>query len=82
MEQARNIPTAILEFYQYRLANGPEKFYIGDLQYYVAARMPEINQDSVDRVLRRLRLQNKINYVVLNRNASLYQVLPVSEGNA
>ena len=82
MEQARNIPAAILEFYQYRLANGPKKFNIGELQYYVAARMPEINQDSVDRVLRKLRLQNKVNYVVLNRNARFYQVLPVSEGNA
>jgi len=79
MEQAKKISTAVTEFYQERLTYSPE-FNLGELQSYAAARVPEINLDSIDRILRKLRQKNLVNYVVLNRNKSLYQALPVAQG--
>jgi len=85
MEQAKKISTAVLEFYQDRLVAKniawSGKFDIGELRAYVVARVVT-KEDSVDRVLRKLRKQNKLNYVVLNRNASIYQVLPLPQGNS
>jgi len=72
-ERARvysRIAPIIMEFYrEYTGAT----FHMEDLRRYVISRAPEIAPDSPSRILRELRLENRLNYVVLSRYESLYQ---------
>ena len=52
-------------------------FHAEELRDYVIARVPETAPDSPGRILRELRLQGLLNYVVINRRQSLYQFRPV-----
>lgn len=64
------IAPIILEFYR---GHAGQMFRMEQLRRYVISRVPEIAPDSTSRILRELRLENRINYVVLNRRQSLYQ---------
>lgn len=64
------IAPIILTFYR---EHAGEMFRMEQLRRYVISRAPEIAPDSPSRILRELRLDNRINYVVLNRRQSLYQ---------
>jgi hypothetical protein len=61
-----------------RLANGG-MFHLGDLvAAVVRIRGTGSNASSVDRVLRILRAEGVLNYRVLDRSRSLYEILPVT----
>ena len=72
-ERARvygRIAPIIMAFYRNHTG---ETFHMEDLRRYVIAHAPEIAPDSPSRILRELRLENRLNYVVLSRYESLYQ---------
>lgn len=69
---SRIAPT-ILEF---RVACSSGTFHVEDLRRYVLQRVPAIAPDSPGRILRELRLNGLVDYVVINRRASLYQFRP------
>lgn len=52
-------------------------FNMTDLVAHVTAMMPFIAPDSPSRILRELRRQGRVDYVVVNRAASLYRVVAV-----
>jgi hypothetical protein len=47
-------------------------FHAEDLRQYVLELAPEIAPDSPGRILRELRLNGQLDYVVINRRQSLY----------
>lgn len=51
-----------------------QQFHADDLRRYVIGTMPEVAPDSPGRILRELRLEGRLDYVVLNRRLSLYQL--------
>ena len=56
-----------------------EQFHVEELRVFVRGHLPLIAPDSPGRILRELRLQGRLDYVVINRRQSLYQfrvVLP------
>jgi hypothetical protein len=52
-------------------------FHAEELRDYVIAQMPEVAPDSPGRILRLLRQEGLLNYVVVNRRQSLYQFRPI-----
>ena len=66
-----NIGDLVEAFVKDRWASGKTRFYIKELHAYIAART-EIAPASPDRILRQLRRDGKINYVVTDRRASCY----------
>jgi hypothetical protein len=71
-ERARvysKIAPLIMAFYR---ANSGRTFHAEELQRYVLAYAPDTAPASPDRILRLLREQGKLDYVVLDRRASLY----------
>lgn len=85
MGKPNKIAQVVIGFYTTKLTEqnngGTGTFFITELRTAVQAVEPA-KTDSVDRILRNLRQKNLINYVVLNRNKSQYQVLPVAQGQA
>lgn len=57
----------------YAMIHAGEAFHAEDLRRYVLDYAPEIAPSSSDRILRLLRQQGKLYYVVINRTQSLYQ---------
>jgi len=59
----------------FHVHNAGKQFHIEDLRRYVLEFAPSgaIAPDSPGRILREMRLEGKLNYVVLNRRQSLYQ---------
>lgn len=49
------------------------QFHVEELRTFVTLFAPEVAPDSPGRILRQLRQEGKLNYVVLNRRQSLYQ---------
>ena len=73
---------AILEFIKQRLsdANSYGTFTADQLRFYVQNNtLGRVSPSSSDRVLRQLRQENKVNYIVLNRGRSLYRAVPVQQ---
>jgi hypothetical protein len=66
------IGARIEQFARQRIADGRRQFHAADLREYVAAVHPTAPA-SADRILRALRQEGRISYVVLNRRASLYE---------
>jgi hypothetical protein len=64
------IAPLILSFHSINLG---KSFHAEDLRRYVLFFAPDIAPDSPGRILRELRLEGKLNYVVINRRDSLYQ---------
>jgi hypothetical protein len=67
------IGDAILDFCQSR--EGP--WHMDDLRRHVVRHVGVIAPASPDRILRALRRDGKLNYVVLSRKGSLYESVPV-----
>ena len=71
---------AILDFINQRLADTENKgaFTSDQLRFYVNNNtLGGVSPSSADRVLRMLKQQNKLMYIVLNRGRSLYRALPL-----
>ncbi len=74
---------AILYFIKQRLTDfdgSGGAFTADQLRFYVNNNVVGgVSPSSADRVLRQLRQENKINYIVLNRGKSLYRAVPVQQ---
>lgn len=68
------IAPLILQFYR---DNAGRRFHVEQLRCYVRELHPDIAPDSPGRILRELRLEGRLDYVVLNRSQSLYQFMPM-----
>lgn len=77
---AQVIKSFYLEKLFYQQQGGTGSFNITELRTVVQSVEAAAKNASVDRILRNLRQKNQINYVVLDRNNSLYQVLPLAQG--
>jgi hypothetical protein len=78
-EQAENlervssrIERAIIQF-----CSAHPRFHADDLRQFVAKETGIVAPGSADRILRDLRQRGQLNYKVLNRRGSLYQVTDV-----
>lgn len=67
----------ILRFVSERLAAGVREFHAADLHSYVA-EFTTAAPGSADRILRDMKRSGLVDYRVLNRAASLYQLLPLT----
>jgi hypothetical protein len=63
----------IVTFFQERRPG--KRFHMEDLMEYVRARVPNIAPDSSSRIMRDLRQKGRINYRVVSRRNSLYEIL-------
>jgi hypothetical protein len=71
---------AILAFYKERVGQPGEgsAFTADQLRFFVNNNVSGgVSPSTADRVLRNLRQQNKLDYVVLNRSKSLYRAVPI-----
>jgi len=73
---------AVLAFvtYRSRQPQGADQAFTADqIRFYVNNNLAKsVSPSTTDRILRNLRSQNKLNYIVLNRNQSLYRAVPVN----
>jgi len=69
------IADTILSFAQFKKATGDLQFHGVDLHIFIQATGGYAAPSSADRVLRQLRQEGYLDYVVLNRAQSLYQLL-------
>lgn len=72
-----NIALSVLSFCQHVLRHDGGRFHASDLLTHVRTFMLNIAPDSPNRVLRALRLAGRVDYIVVNRAASLYRVVAV-----
>jgi hypothetical protein len=72
---SKQIGDAILEFCRTRAAN--PRFHIDELRQFVAARVP-IAPDSPGRILRQLRQRGDLDYTIVSRKDSLYELTRVA----
>lgn len=83
---AEKIERFVLHFCRLRLRFKQAQFHVEALRDYVVRELnPEhetVAPASPDRILRLLRQQNKLDYIVLSRSESLYEVLWVRKDNA
>ena len=80
-ERARvygKIAPLIMAYYN---ENTGRAFHAEDLRRYVLQHAPEIAPGSPDRILRLLRQEGRLYYVVIDRGNSLYQFRPLAERN-
>lgn len=64
---------------RYHDAHTGEAFHAEDLRQFVMLFVNgQVAPDSPGRILRELRLEGRLNYVVINRRDSLYQFRPVA----
>lgn len=71
------LASSILRFCRARLATGRSEFYANELREYVQGSH-ESAPASADRVLRALRRDGILDYVVVSRKDSLYKLLRVA----
>jgi hypothetical protein len=77
-----NFPTtksAVLAFVTAVLTTLSQTFTGEELRHYAANRVTGgTTPNSVDRALRQLRQENRLDYVVLNRGKGLYRAVPLA----
>ena len=66
---------------EYAEGHTGKAFHAEDLRQFVLMFASEIAPDSPGRILRILRQEGKLNYVVINRRDSLYLFTPVGVAN-
>lgn len=69
-----NLAGPILLFCRQRLWGGRPQFHMEDLRNHLRASGIAFAPDSPSRILRELRLAGRIDYRVVNRRASLYEI--------
>ncbi len=75
------IAECIIEFCNQRNQSKQPLFHMEDLQRFVADKLL-IAPDSPSRILRALRQEGRIDYMVVNRRQSLYSLLPVESSGS
>lgn len=75
---ALNLGQVIVEFWQNTLKTDNCRFTATALRQYVQKHNFGTAPASADRVLRNLRKAGKVNYILLNRRASLYLAVPLA----
>jgi len=73
----QSIGRLVEEFVMNRLQTGQPRFHMEDLHAYILAQVLTAPA-STDRILRQLRLDGKINYRVINRAESCYEIITES----
>jgi len=68
----------IVEFCHGRMLQRQYQFHANDLRQFVEGRFPSAPGSS-DRILRDLRQKGQLNYVIINRRDSLYELLSVGD---
>lgn len=74
---AHRIGDAVTAFWATKVASEDPTFTANQLRFYVMNLIGNISPGSADRVLRQLRFDMKVDYIVLNRGRSIYQAIPV-----
>jgi hypothetical protein len=72
-----NIAHEVLFFCQYILRHNGGQFVASTLLTHVRTMIGNVAPDSPSRILRKLRRQGRVDYVVVSRAASLYRVVGV-----
>ena len=72
----KKIGWIICEFCARRKADGCPEFHAEELLAAVRAVLSDVAPDSPSRILRDLRRQGLVNYVLVNRRQSLYRLMP------
>ncbi len=68
------IGALVLEFCEERIASGHREFFAAELRAFIAGRTTTAPA-SPDRILRALRSSGQINYRVVSRSKSLYELI-------
>jgi len=74
---SKRIAEAIVAFCRRRCSIGSDRFHMADLLAHVRREVGEVAPDSPGRILRQLRQRGEINYAVIDRAASEYQIRSV-----
>jgi 2-oxoglutarate dehydrogenase complex dehydrogenase (E1) component-like enzyme len=70
---------AVQAFWEQKMSSGEQQFTAAQLRFFVQNNYTgKSSPSSSDRILRMLRQNNKLNYVVLNRINSLYEARDVA----
>ena len=78
IEKFPTTKAAVLAFVTIVLTTLSQTFTSDELRHFVNVRTAFITSPtSVDRALRQLRQENKLDYQVLNRGRSLYKAMPI-----
>jgi hypothetical protein len=78
-ETIAKLPTAVAAVTEFFKTREGSAFTADQLRFYVNNTVEGgVSPSTADRVLRKLRAQSKINYLVLNRGKSLYRAIPVA----
>lgn len=72
----KKIGWIIYEFCAKRKADGCPEFHAEELLAAVRSVLSDVAPDSPSRILRDLRRQGLVNYVLVNRRQSLYRLMP------
>ena len=80
MDKNLTIAAYITEFVNQRATSAEPTFFISALHEFVRGNSGKIiSTSTVDRILRRLRAEGKVNYAVINRTTSYYLAKRVGE---
>jgi len=78
MQMYPTTKAAVLSFVTSVLNNNISQTFTGEeLRHFVENRTGKVSPTTVDRALRQLRLEYKLDYIVENRGRSLYRAVPV-----
>lgn len=72
-----NLNQVIVEFWKQKLNSVSARFTATELRQYVQKHNFGTAPASADRILRNLRAAKKVNYAVVNRSKSLYEMIPL-----
>jgi hypothetical protein len=72
-ERARVYTKIAHEIMAFHATHAGTTFHVEELRRFVISRVPDIAPDSPGRILRLLRREGRLDYVVIDRRDSLYQ---------
>ena len=77
--KSQRIATAVISFVNMVLTNSlTQEFTASELRSYVSSQVDNVAPASADRIMRQLRQNKIVNYVLVKRQQSLYRALPVA----
>jgi hypothetical protein len=75
----RNIGGIVMQFCR-TVWDGSREFYMSDLELYVSRNDLHSTPGSAGRILRMLRKEGQVDYVILRRSDAHYQLTSIKEG--